>query len=388
MTSRLTLFELNEMVSDAIGIDFPDAFWVEAELMEIRENRGHCYMEMVQKDVFSSALVAKASAKCWASKWKTISKKFIQATGGLPGVGMKLLINATVDFHPLYGFSLIVNDIDPAYTLGEMASKREEVIETLRAEGVFELQKELSLPLFAQRIAVISSATAAGYGDFCNQIEGNGYGLAFATTLFPAVMQGEQVEQSIISCLEEINRRSREFDCVVIIRGGGATSDMSSFDGLELARNVANFPLPIITGIGHERDECVLDLIAFHKAKTPTAVATFLIDNLLEVKARVELSQKTIKNAAVLYCTKQASKIETLDVRLTTAVKALLQDARHGIKLLSQRIEGCDPKLLLGRGYTMTMSGKRLVRHASELRQGQEIETIFMDGKVKSVVKQ
>ncbi len=223
-----------------------------------------------------------------------IKPNFERVTGQRIHAGMKVLLKVHAQFHENYGFSWIVDDIDPNYTMGDMARKRLEIINTLKAEGVFELQKELVLPMFCQRIAVISSATAAGYGDFCNQLADNDYGLQFTTRLFPATMQGEGVEQSVIAALDSINAEWEEFDCVVIIRGGGATSDLSGFDTLALAENVANFPLPIITGIGHERDESVLDMISFQRVKTPTAAAAFLINHLTEVYARVMDAQETI----------------------------------------------------------------------------------------------
>ncbi len=387
MTQRLTLFQLTHMVSQAISQSLPESYWVEAELMEIRESHGHCYMEMVEKDISSSSLVARASAKCWQSRWKMVSKKFVEATGGLPQVGMKLLVRATAEFHEAYGFSLIVADIDPAYTLGDVARRREETIARLKEEGVFDLQRELTLPLFAQRIAVISSATAAGYGDFSNQLATNEYGFRFFATLFPAVMQGDKVGESIIDCLDAIHSRESEFDCVVIIRGGGATSDMNAFDSLELAENVANFPLPIITGIGHERDECVLDLIAFHRAKTPTAVATFLIDNLLSVASRVELAQKTIRSTALLFFTRQENILERIRMRLASATQSFVQQHTHRVALLAQRIEALDPATILRSGYTLTLRHRHIVRHPSALVSGQEIETIFSDGQVVSIVK-
>ncbi len=409
MNNRLTLFELNTMVGEAVAASLPDVYWVEAELMELRVSHGHCYMEVVQKDVFSSALVARASAKCWRTQWAKVSAKFIEATGGLPAAGMKLLMRVTVDFHAAYGFALIVSDIDPSYTIGDMAQKRQETVLKLKEEGVFDLQRELALPLFCQRIAVISSATAAGYGDFCNQLGGNDYGLSFALTLFPAVMQGEATATSIISRLDEIHSRGA-FDCVVIIRGGGATADMSAFDSLELAENVANFPLPIITGIGHERDECVLDLVAHFKAKTPTAAAAFLIDHLLGVASRVEAAKETISTGigtllerhtsrlqqlssairtnALLYLSKKENTVRLASIRINAALQSLLQAEQHRVEMLSRRIESLDPEQQLLRGYTLTLADGQIVRRAESLAAGREIETVFADGRAKSIIRQ
>ena len=288
---RLTLYELNNLVREVLECEMPDEYWVEAELSECREARGHCYMELIQKDERNATPIAKASARCWASKWMLVRPYFERTTGQRLHAGMKVLLKVYAQFHEAYGFSWIVTDIDPTYTLGDMARKRQEIIRQLKEEGVFDLQKELQLPLFCQRIAVISSETAAGYGDFCNQLADNPYGFKFETQLFPAIMQGEGVEQSIIDALGKIYSEYSDysehsdysdcpFDCVVIIRGGGATSDMSGFDTLALAENVANFPLPIITGIGHDRDESILDMVSHTRVKTPTAAAAFLIDHL------------------------------------------------------------------------------------------------------------
>jgi exodeoxyribonuclease VII large subunit len=272
MVKHLSLFELNSIVSEIISMSLPDSYWVEAELSEAREAYGgHCYMELIEKDERSNTPIAKAHASCWRNRWMLIKPHFERVTGQRIHAGMKVLLKVHAQFHENYGFSWIVDDIDPNYTLGDMARKRQEIIQTLKEDGVFELQKELRLPMFCQRIAVISSASAAGYGDFCNQLADNGYGLQFVTSLFPATMQGEGVEQSVIAALNQINAEWEQWDCVVIIRGGGATSDLSGFDTLALAENVANFPLPIITGIGHERDESVLDMISFRRVKTPTA---------------------------------------------------------------------------------------------------------------------
>lgn len=407
--SSISLYELTTLVQQAIESTLPDMYWVEAELMEIRESKGHCYMELVQKDMFSVTPVARASAKCWRSQWQKVSERFLKATGGYPQTGMKLLLLASVDFHPAYGFSLIVDDIDPAYTLGDMARRRQEIIQQLKDEGVYDLQKELQLPLFCQRIAVISSATAAGYGDFSHQLLNNEYGLVFKPELFPAVMQGEMIESSIISQLNAINSRIDDFDCVVIIRGGGATSDMSGFDSLPLAENVANFPIPVITGIGHDRDECVLDLISYMKVKTPTAAAAFLVSSLAEVLARVEDAQATVVAYAALsierqrnrlnrlstdlsvsatqYKSREEMALERLGIRIVNALSQKISAESHRMDLYRQRIEALDPSVMLQRGYTMTLSCGRVVRDASALSSGQEIETVFANGRVKSVVK-
>lgn len=286
--NALSLLELNQLLAEVIEVGMPREYWVEAEISELRVVRGHCYIDLIEKTEGTNTPIARASAKCWQNTWSVISPYFEKVTGQRLRSGMNVLMLVSANFHPAYGFSWIISDIDPTYTLGDMARKRQAIIEQLKREGVFDLQKELSLPLFCQHIAVISSANAAGYDDFVDQLESNAYGFRFITRLFPATMQGEGVEQSIIAALNNIYETfltSDEAapDCVVIIRGGGATSDLSGFDTLALAENVAQFPIPVITGIGHERDESILDMISHTRVKTPTAAAALLIDHLKRV---------------------------------------------------------------------------------------------------------
>ena len=395
------------MVRESIECEMPEEYWVEAELSECRETRGHCYMELIQKDELSATPVAKAQAKCWANKWLTIRPYFERITGQQLHAGMKVLLQVYPQFHEAYGFSWIVNDIDPTYTIGDMARKRQEIIKKLKDEGVFDLQKELQLPMFCQRIAVISSQTAAGYGDFCNQLADNPYGFKFETQLFPATMQGEGVEQSIINALERIY--DTDYDCVVIIRGGGATSDMSGFDTLALAENVANFPIPIITGIGHERDESILDMVSHTRVKTPTAAAAFLIEHLKEVLDVIDNSQDRIARYAQqklttlnsqlaivsesiprlfsLVKTRQESKLDIFEQRMRTSIDRRLTSESHKLELISEKLKALDPTLLLARGYSITMHNGHAVKDAATLPPGTEIETRLAKGTVKSIVK-
>ena len=404
---RYSLLELNRMVRESIECEMPEEYWVEAELSECRETRGHCYMELIQKDELSATPVAKAQAKCWANKWLTIRPYFERITGQQLHVGMKVLLQVYPQFHEAYGFSWIVNDIDPTYTIGDMARKRQEIIKKLKDEGVFDLQKELQLPMFCQRIAVISSQTAAGYGDFCNQLADNPYGFKFETQLFPATMQGEGVENSIINALERIY--DTDYDCVVIIRGGGATSDMSGFDTLALAENVANFPIPIITGIGHERDESILDMVSHTRVKTPTAAAAFLIEHLKEVLDVIDNSQDRIARYAQqklttlnsqlaivsesiprlfsLVRTRQESKLDIFEQRMRTSIDRRLTSESHKLELISEKLKALDPTLLLARGYSITMHNGHAVRDASTLAPGTEIETRLAKGTIHSIIK-
>ena len=431
MTTKttLTLYELNSLVREVIECEMPNEYWVEAELSECRESRGHCYMELIQKDEQNATPIAKASAKCWASKWMIVSPYFERTTGQQLHTGMKVLLKVYPQFHEAYGFSWIVTDIDPTYTLGDMARKRQEIIRQLKEEGVFDLQKELQLPLFCQHIAVISSETAAGYGDFCNQLADNPYGFQFSTQLFPAIMQGEGVEQSIIAALERIY--NMDFDCVVIIRGGGATSDMSGFDTLALAENVANFPIPIITGIGHDRDESILDMVSHTRVKTPTAAAALLIDHLKAVldalndaqdrliySSRQKLStldsqlstlSEAIPRLFSIVRTRQEARLDTYyqrilshiqqrvvtsqsdirnyEQRILTAIDRRLTSENHRLQLMEEKAKSLDPTLLLRRGYSITLKDGKAVRDVQALQKGDEIETRLANGLIHSTVQ-
>lgn len=426
----ITLYELNSLVRQTIEIGLPKSYWVEAEISELRENGGHCYLELIEKDKRYNTPIAKASARCWRQTWGMVKPYFENTTGQQLKAGMKVLIEVYAQFHEAYGFSWIISDIDPNYTLGDMARKRQEIIKRLKEEGVFDLNKQLDLPLFSQRIAVISSKSAAGYGDFANQLYGNQYGYYFEAELFAATMQGEDVERSIIKALNAINDRCDDFDCVVIIRGGGATSDMSGFDALELAENVANFPLPIITGIGHDRDECILDMVSHTRVKTPTAAAALLIDNLHTAERRIDDARQRIANLTLrkmeveklrlsrlaerlpaLFGSvkdKQEARLDILQERLfrlaeirlsncenivgqlekkiSLTAEHLLMVEKHRLELLEGRAQNLDPQLLLRRGYSITLVGGKALRDPSQVKQGDKIETRLEKGTIISTI--
>ena len=384
---RYTLRQLNLMVREAIEMHLPDEYWVEAELSECRERGGHCYMELIEKEKDSNTPVARASAKCWRQTWQMLQPHFERVTGQPLHAGLKVLLRVYPQYHEAYGFSWIVTDIDPTYTIGDMARKRQEIIRQLKEEGVFDLQRELRIPLFAQRIAVISAAGAAGYGDFCRQLEDNEYGFRFEVTLFPAIMQGEQVEKSIIAALNNIYAQGQKsYDCVVIIRGGGATADLSGFDTLALAENVAQFPLPIITGIGHDRDESILDMVSNTRVKTPTAAAALLIDNLRQVWERLNLAQQRISMAGHIIIDAR-HRIEMLQQRLAIAIERLMTNQKHRLSQIELLLQSYDPQLLLRRGYSITLHHGRAVRDPQQLQAGDEIETRVEKGKITSIVK-
>lgn len=384
---HFSLYALNALVHEAVSNALPDEYWVEAELAECRERNGHCYMELVEKDGRSNSPIAKASAKCWRQTWTLLHATFLRATGQPLRAGMKVLLRVYPQFHEAYGFSWIVSDIDPTYTIGDLARRRQEIIKTLKAQGVFDLQRELRLSPFAQRIAVISAESAAGYGDFCRQLLDNEYNLQFHTELFPAIMQGERVEQSVIQALNLINNRIDDFDAVVIIRGGGATSDMSGFDTLPLAENVANFPLPIITGIGHDRDECVLDMVSHTRVKTPTAAATLLITHLCNTLQQVADAENVIAHYAQDRLQRHRLQLEHITTLLPHLAQRLMTEAHHSLERIQLKLEGYDPQLLLQRGYSITLHSGQIVKSPQDVKSGDEIETRLKQGTIKSIIQ-
>jgi exodeoxyribonuclease VII large subunit len=406
----LTLYQLNALVKQELKAALPDAYWLQAELSEVHANsNGHCYVEFVQKDPRSSALIAKARGTIWSNTYRLLRPYFEETTGQTFTAGIKVLVLVTVEFHELYGFSLTVKDIDPTYTLGDMALRRQEILRRLDEEGVLGMNKELPLPRLLQRVAVVSSATAAGYGDFCNQLQGNPYELVFYTRLFPAVMQGDRTEASIIAALDAIAAQSDRWDVVVIIRGGGATSDLAGFDTYNLATNCAQFPLPIITGIGHERDDTVIDSVAHTRVKTPTAAAEFIIAHQLATASHLEELAETLQFAVDQRLEAEKARIsgyverlplqvrmalqierhrlEGLSLRLRTATNNLLVSHRHRLDLLGNQLKTASPDYLLKRGYSITLKDGHAVTDARQLLPGDEITTRLLNGNVKSIVK-
>lgn len=428
--TSLSLVELNMLVRRSVRACLPDEYWVQAELSEVRSNySGHCYLEFVQKDSKSNALVAKARGIIWSNVYSRLKPFFERETRQLFVSGIKVLVKVTVDFHELYGYSLTVVDIDPTYTLGDMARRRKEIISRLESEGILTLNKELELPVLPQRIAVISSATAAGYGDFCNQLEHNPYGFVFYPHLFQAVMQGDKVESSIIAVLEKIYQTQEKWDVVVIIRGGGATSDLSGFDTYDLASHCAQFPLPVITGIGHERDDTVLDSVSHTRLKTPTAAAEYLISHIHQTAERLENYASFIGQAIPEILQREKERLERcvsripsqveirlqreafrqerlfkrmelawqsrlmreerrldLSLRITGALQARMQREKHRLDLIEQRVSAASPDVLLKRGYSITLSNGKAVMDASLLKEGDEIVTRLAKGEIRSKV--
>lgn len=427
----LSLTQLNRLVKTALDEALPGTYWVRAETSEVRVNAtsGHCYLEFVEKDETTGQLVAKSRGTIWARNFAVLRTYFEQETKQTFISGLKVLVNVSVGYHELYGLSLTVHDIDPSYTLGDMARKRMEVIRRLQEEGVFDLNKELTLAILPQRIAVISSPTAAGYEDFVNQLIHNDYGFPFYVKLFPALMQGEKTEESVIAALDRIYAHRELFDVVVLIRGGGSAADLSSFDSYTLAANCAQFPLPIITGIGHERDDSVVDNVAHTRMKTPTAVAAFLINRMAEQLALLDELRRTVCEATRNQLTvkkttwqilatrfpvfvtghleRHRTSLHTLAARLSSvpqllekhteqlehapmhiqkAVSAMLTRHTHELALSEQHIKLASPDHILKRGYTLTLKDGKIVKHAADLSAGDEISVRFTDGERKGKI--
>lgn len=408
----LSLYDLNALVRRSLEQCLPDEYWVQAELSEVRVHpaTGHCYVEFVQKDPRSNNLVAKARGVIWNNVFRLLRPYFEESTGQVFTAGIKVLVQVSVGFHELYGFSLTVHDIDPTYTLGDMARRRREILKQLQEEGVLTLNKELPMPELPRRVAVISSATAAGYGDFCHQLMNNPRGYYFHTELFAAAMQGDRVEESMLAALDSINSRVDDFDVVVIIRGGGATSDLSCFDTYLLAAACAQFPLPIITGIGHERDDTVLDSVAHARVKTPTAAAEYLIARMDEaadrlndlavrlyevVTARLKWERNRLQQCRNRIPTASVRRVSSAKLELLTArkdlhrsVEAVLARHRHKLELLKQRLADASPDKLLARGYSITLKDGKAVKDAALLSPGDRLVTRLYRGEVQSVVNQ
>lgn len=405
----LSLYDLNGLVRRSLEQCLSDVYWIQAELSDVRTNStGHCYLEFVQKDARSNNLIAKARGTIWSSVFRLLKPYFEESTGQVFVAGIKVLVQVTVSFHELYGYSLTVQDIDPTYTLGDMARRRKEILAQLAEEGVLTLNKELAIPRLPQRIAVISSLTSAGYGDFCHQLQNNSGGFYFYTELFPAMMQGDRVEKSILAALDKINSRSSHFDVVVMIRGGGATSDLSGFDTYLLAAACAQFPLPIITGIGHERDDTVLDSVAHTRVKTPTAAAEFLIDcmnaaadeleilttrlysvvrDLLTQEHRNLVSYRSrIPSAAYRYISDEKLALLTVRKDIVQAATSSLSRHHHRMELFQQRLLDASPEKQLARGYSITLKNGQVVKNASLLKEGDEITTRLYKGELCSVL--
>jgi exodeoxyribonuclease VII large subunit len=385
---RITLLELNQQVSEGIKRHLPATYWVVAEISEIKINRrGHCYLDLIEKDELTEKILAKARAIIWASTYRMLEPYFKTTTGQELTEGLKILINASPEFHELYGYSLFIHDIEPSFTLGELAKQKLETIKRLEDEGIFNMNKELPFPFVPQRIAVISSRNAAGYKDFMEQLNNNPYGYTFYTKLFPAFMQGDEVKSSIIHCLDKIYEYENYFDVIAIIRGGGAQSDLSYFDHYELAANVAQFPLPVITGIGHEKDESVVDLIANTKLKTPTAVADFLVSKAYDFEQKLFQQRDQFLDFVNNYMYKKHQYLDQTSYKLVPLANNTVDRAKHKLNLINQRLEHASKNLVSAKYNSLINKRQRISNIAFAYIKQEKYEIASKQQQIENSVK-
>ncbi|MGE0930468.1 exodeoxyribonuclease VII large subunit [Peijinzhouia sedimentorum] len=416
---HLRLSELNQLIKETLDANLQATYWLIAEIGEMRvAGKGHCYLELIEK--VEDEVVSRMRGNIWAYNYRAISGWFESITGQSLKSGMEILCHAAVTYHPVFGMSLTIKDVDPNYTLGERARRKQQIIQQLKEDGIFDMNRELDLPLVAQKIAVISSSTAAGFGDFMDQITANLYGYKFDITLFQAAMQGEQAPAQIIEALHQIADNLEDFDLVAIIRGGGSQLDLDCFDNYDLVSHIAQFPLPIITGIGHERDETIADMVAHTKVKTPTALAEFLISGLVGFEENL-LSQAKImadrvnnilkdENFIVMQKANMLERIvvyrlqsdgQTIAIlgeklksqakntlreqdRLQTDLEKLLnkysfaslKNQSQQLEFLEQKIKGLDPQQLLDRGYSITLVDGKNINKVKRIKIGSKLTTI------------
>lgn len=383
---QYTLSELCAEIQDAIKYELEERYWVRAEIASM-STRGHCYMELVEK-ANENTLAAKVRATCWNHVYSLLSNYFIQEAGQPLRVGMQVLVEVSVTFHPLYGLSLNIWNIDPTYTQGALAKQRQATINRLTKEGVIDLQKNLLTPTIIRKIAVISAADAAGYGDFCDQLTNNRFGYKFQLSLFAAVMQGDHAPQSIISALKKIAAQEEQWDIVVIIRGGGATTDLGCFDDYELANHCAQFPLPILSGIGHTKDMSIVDMVAHTSVKTPTAAAEWLIERInkqIEVICQLTLRLQRTTQHIVTY---QHNQLQNYLNRISYAAQRMMIHEKNNLLMLAKTIDLHSPERIFKRGYSLTTLNGQPVTKIEDIKKGDTLKTYLQNGVIESVVKE
>jgi len=408
MFESISLFELNNEIKNLLKETFCEGLWVRAEISDVKENfNNHCFLELVEKEEDTGEVIAKQRATIWANTYRVIKPYFAEQTGENLKAGMKILIFCTVEMHENYGLSLSITDIEPSFTIGEIALQKTKIINQLTQEGIINMNKSLPFPAVPQRIAVISSKTAAGYEDFLHQLKNNSFGFKFYVKLFEALMQGQQTEISVVEQLDKIYQNAQLFDIVVIIRGGGATSDLSAFDNYNIAAHCAQFPLPIICGIGHQRDSSVLDEVAHKSVKTPTAAAELLISKMQQQDDFINSSTQKIitfsrqnidnqKNILKEYSYQiplmvfnllknNHQKINYLSINLKNGTKKIFSVEKSKLEMAQKTIELLSPQTILKRGYTLTQKNGKTVLSASEISVGDRLNIIFADGKKSAI---
>ena len=382
---KYSLKELCDWIQEIVENDLPNRYWVCAEIASMSV-RGHCYMELVEK-AEDGILAAKVRATCWSNVYHLLSAYFLQETGQSLHTGLQVMLEVSVEYHAVYGLSLNVWNIDPTYTLGDLAKQRQATIQQLTEDGVMDLQKALQIPSLPRRVAVISSADAAGYGDFCDQLKHNRFGFKFHVQLYPAVVQGDTAARSVVQALNSIVALEEEWDVVVIIRGGGASTDMSCFDDYNLASHCAQFPLPIIAGIGHTRDVSVVDMVVHMSVKTPTAAAEWLIERVAEQVDRVGGLMLRLQRATQNAVSREKNRLLLYEQQIFNAVRGKAVRERGKLDLWMKTIELHSPERIFKMGYSLTMVNDKLVRSQSEVNESDVLETHLHDGVIKSVVK-
>jgi exodeoxyribonuclease VII large subunit len=409
MNEKLSLTELQLIIKDSLYLALPDMYWVIAEISEIKENyNGHCYLELVEKHPDEISIRSRIKAVIWSSRHRFIKSFFENSTGESLRAGMKILIRVKIDYHEIYGLSLVINDIDPAFTIGEMALKRQQILKKLEDEGVLTMNRDLIFPVVPQRIAVISSANAAGYTDFIRHLKENSFGYVFYTVLIETPMQGRETESGLINALDRIASHLDKFDLAVIIRGGGSQTDLSWFDNYNIAYYITQFPLPVITGIGHEKDLSVTDIVAHRSLKTPTAVADYLIECMNNTENHLIDLSNEITDRSMLLLEECKNKTETARLRLIPLARTklllngtilirnkeiLASFSKNRLSNISNRLAGfnntlkiLDPENVLKRGYTITSMNGRILKKCNKIKKDDVLETKFIDGSVSSKV--
>ena len=384
--SPISLYELNNDIKSVLKAGFSAGIWIHAEISSISVQRvGHCYIELIEKDENTGSIVAKSRANIWSHTYKLISSYFFEETGKTLSVGMKVAFCVDVTFHEVYGISLNVSDIDPAYTLGESARRKAMVIKKLEEDGIIDMNKLLSIKPLVKNIAVVSAEGAAGYGDFVHQLMTNKYGYSYNITLFNSLMQGEKAEASILESLDKVLVRLSEYDVLVVIRGGGATSDLDCFDGYNISASIAQFPLPVLTGIGHTRDVSVVDMVANMPLKTPTAVAEFIISHTRNLEERIDSYIELLSRSVTMLLDKQSRQLDQYLTLLPLYANRLLDKKLHALELMERTLELLSPESVLRKGYAIVEKNGKVVK-ASDLKPNDEIKITLADGVVSAVV--
>lgn len=386
MDEKISLLELQQMIKRGVEASVPATVWVTAEIGEVNSHvSGHCYLELIGYKEGERGVAAKARATIWSNTWRMLRPFFENAAGVKLSKGLNVLLRVQAAFSPVYGLSLNVLDIDPSYTVGELELKRQQTIRRLEKEGCMEMNPSLELKMLPRRLAVISSPTAAGYRDFMEHLHGNEYGFKFFTELFPAQMQGEEAPASIVAALDGVAGREEEFDAVVIIRGGGAAMDLVCFDDYELAVNIAQFPLPVITGIGHDHDFHVADMVAHTWLKTPTAVADFFVDIFVQQEQYVMHLFQRISLTLSQKITSERHRLSALQDSLKNGAAELVSQGRRRLEMLELRIKGADPARILGKGFAIVaVDGERA--SAADVVPGKRVKLVLRDGTVEFIV--